>query len=270
MLAPCRSLLLVTLVAWCAACGGKSNADERDVTGGSSQGGGAGSANGGKPSAGSGTGGSSTGGGRGEAECEALLDDDGYYVPVSIINDSYETLFLGQEMVTCAASPLFDVADAEGRLLTPPGQCRSSCESAMSSGPSGCAAACLLPSTIELAPGDQISTGWAGTYIELVELPTQCQSAEFPSSQCDRAVAVEAGAFVFSAKAGTRIECRYPGAGCDPCTPDSSGACVTHDSLITGEIRQAEVEVELDASYGVGSGNADAAIRFVEIRFQNP
>jgi hypothetical protein len=210
------------------------------------------------------------GGSGGGPECESLLDDDRSYVPVWIINDTSETLFLGQQEATCGDAPLFGVADVNGRLLTPPGTCRSSCESAMTSGPTACPPVCLLPSAVELAPGDELSTHWAGTYIELVKLPTRCQSAEFPSPQCDRVVAVEPGVFVFSARAGTKLDCSQTGSACMPCMPDEGSACVTRGALITGAIRHAAVEVELDAGYGLGAGNDDGAIVFLEIRFQHP
>jgi hypothetical protein len=271
MLASFRCLLLATLASWCIACGGKSNADQRDaIAGNGSQGGSGGSAQGGKASGGNASSGTSMGGSVAEPECEALIDDEGYFVPVSIINDSSETLFVGHEQSTCGAMPWFDVTDADGRPLSPPGPCRTSCASAMSeAGPASCPPVCLLPTAVELAPGNLLSTQWAGRYIELVALPESCQSAQFPTPQCDRAVAVQPGELVFSAKAGTKLDCQL-GGECLPCQPDERGACVTPSALITGAIRQAETKVELDASYGLGAGNGDGAIQFVEIRFRDP
>lgn len=266
MLTSCRSALFVSVVTWCVACGGKSNADERDGGGGSSSGGSAG----GKPAGGSSSGGSGAGGRDTDPACKAWIDDDSHYVPVSIINDSSETLFVGQEQVTCDEAPPFEVTDEDGRVLAAPGACRSSCESAMTSGPSACPAVCLLPSAVELAPGDELLTEWRGRYLEQVLLPERCQSPEFATPVCDRAVAVEPGPYVFSAKAGTKLDCEPAGGVCMPCQPDVDGVCVTGGALISGAIRRAETQVELDASYGIGSGNGDGAIQFVFIRFQGP
>ncbi len=272
-----RLAVLMLLATWGAACGGKAKVNDNDIddgvgVGGSARGG-SGGASAGKDAGGSSSAGKATGGTTSKPECEALLDDRSYFVPVSIINDSDETLYLGQEMVTCGAAPLFEVRDATHRALPQPDPCRSSCESFMNAGPSSCPPVCAPPSAIELAPGAGISAAWTGTYLELVQLPAQCHAEDMPAAQCDRAIAIEPGVFSFSARAGTKLDCRLLPSECSACTPDSQGRCVTVDALITGEIREAETKVELDASYGVGagngdgSGNGDGALQGVEIRF---
>jgi hypothetical protein len=252
------------LVVCCLACGGKSSELSGDPSGGSSPGGTAGNASGGLPSSGG------SQGGNGTDECAALLDDAPSFVPVTIVNESSETLYLGRETVSCGDAPIVEVADAAGRLLTPPAACRSSCENLMTTGPVGCPGICLLPSATELAPGESVSTSWSGTYVELVGLPKKCQSVDFPSAQCDRAVAIEPGLFVFSSRAGTKLDCSSSGGDCMPCVPGDGGGCVTSGARIAGSIRSAETKVELDASYGLTSGSADVALRAVEIRFVEP
>jgi hypothetical protein len=250
------------------ACGGKSSANDGHERGGAGgNGGAAGSASAGKPSAGNGDGGAAE-----VPECAALVDDAPHHVVVDIINDSTETLFVGADMVTCALAPWFDVRDAEDRPLAPPGSCRTTCESAMSANPvGGCPAICLFPQAIELEPGESLMTEWSGQHLELVGLPKACQSAEYPTAQCDRAVAIEPGTFTFSAKAGTELDCSPTGTPCEACTWRSdAGGCVTQGALISGSLRTAEARVELDASYGVGPGNGDGALRLVEIRFEEP
>jgi hypothetical protein len=270
-----RALVLaVLLLPWSVACGGKSNTNENDDPigpGGSSNGGAAGNATGGKPTAGNGTGGTA-----GNAECATLVDDDPLFIGINIINDSEETLFLGDQMATCAVGPLFEVRDAEDRLLTPLSDCRSSCESAMSDDPiGGCLAFCASPQATELKPGESLSTEWNGQDMQLVGLPKPCQSSKYPTAQCDRAASIAPGTFTFSVTAGTKLDCSTTAPnGCGACMASSKGGCVTNGALLSGTLRTAETRVELDGSYGVGpsngDGSADGAINFVEIRFQGP
>jgi hypothetical protein len=266
-------ILLLPLLSGLVACGGKSNADPDDGVGGTNNGT-AGKGTGGKASTGGGTMGGS-GGSAGKAECEALADDQPHYVPVQIVNDSSETLYVGADMVTCGEPPLFEVTDAEQRPLSPPGPCRASCEHAIKSGPTSCPAVCFTPGAVALKPGEGLSTEWRGQYLDLVKLPDQCQHADYPTPQCDRAISVQPGTFVFSAKAGTELDCsQTTGTECGECEVSGKGGCITPSALIAGSVRTAEAKVELDGSYGVGSdngdGDAEGALDAVEIRFRDP
>jgi hypothetical protein len=269
MLVASRNLLLALSVSWwCVACAGKSNGGEeepRGGAGGSASTGGVGS--GGKPSAGA-------GGMAQNPECAALRDDDPYYIAVSIRNDTKETLFLGTETMPCVVVPWFEVSDAEDRPLVPVGNCRGSCESAMSDNPlGGCPAICAAAQAVELRPGEVLSTAWTGQYLELVGLPKACQSDEYPAAQCDRARSIEPGSFTFSATAGTELDCSPTGNDCPPCVRSSEGGCVTSGALIGGSVRTARTQLELDAGYGVGAGNGDGndgALNIVEITFEEP
>lgn len=264
MLISSRPLLLVGLLAWSTfACGGKSSNEQPDSSGGQSQGGATSGGSGPTP------GGSSSGG---SVNCKDYADADDSHIPVAIINDSSETLYLGQELVDCGVDPLYTVSDASGALIPPPTTCRLTCEGAMSTTDhGGCTNLCAYPPAIALAPGERRETEWLGTRMELVNLPAACYLRGHDAVvACDRTVAIEPGTFTFAASAGTKLDCSQTGGECDVCVRENSGGCVTPAALISGAIRQAEVKVELTPSNGLGPGNGDGAIQFVEIRFSEP
>jgi hypothetical protein len=251
-----------------AACGGKSfeaGEDPDPSPGGSNQGGSS-------PTAGQGSGGSSstagttakggtasagTGqGGSAGSSCEIFDDQPGYFVSVAIINKTAAPIHLGQDMLTCGVSPLFDVKDESGVLLPSLGDCRTSCQQARSHGPIGCPAICAFPSAVTLQPGGVMYTSYDGLYEVQTTLPEACVNPMFGDSQCSLARQIQPGRFTFSSRAGSTIDCsQTTGTGtCSACTQTGDGGCTTPGSLISGKMHNATTTVVLDASYGVYGG----------------
>jgi hypothetical protein len=250
-----------------AACGGKSFevGDPDPNPGGSNQGGSgnvAGTSSGGSINKGGTTGKGGSGsagagqGGAAGASCESFNDQPGYFVSVAIINKTAAPIHLGQNMVTCGVSPLFDVKDAGGVPLPSLGDCRSSCQQVRSNGPVGCPAACAFPSVVTLQPGEIIYTSYDGLYEFQTTLPDACVNPMFGDNQCSQARQIQPGTFTFSSRAGSNLDCsQTTGTGrCSACTPTGSGGCTTPASLISGKIHNATTTVVLDASYGVFGG----------------
>jgi hypothetical protein len=251
--------VLVAFVA-CSivACGGRAGSAGDDDTagndsGGTSSGGSAGKSNGGSKTGGSNAGGTSAGGGT--SVCDGFADDLGYQLPVMIVNETTSTIHVGAEMGNCGFVPLFQVADASGTLLPELGDCRSSCEQFIRSGPiGGCPAICRFPSVVTLAPGESTIEVWSGLYNETRTLPDECVASDFQNegSSCSQARQIQPGTFTFQAQAGTALDCsQTTGTSCGACTPDGKGGCVTPGGLISGDILTAETTVELGPSYGV-------------------
>ena len=259
------------LISTLAACGGKSfEAGEPDPNpggsspGGSSQGGsgnvagtradGGSTSKGGTASAGTGgTGGTGQGGSAGST-CESFDDEPGYFVGVVIINATSAPIYLGQDMVNCGISPLFDVQNASGVPLPPPGGCRSTCKDSRTNGPVGCPAICAFPSSTALQPGQMLYTSYSGLYEVQTPLPQQCVDPDFGAAQCSQAKQIQPGTFTFSARAGSSIDCSQTSGMCSSCTASGEGGCTTPGSLISGEMHSATTTVLLDSSYGVFGG----------------
>ena len=250
-----------------AACGGKSfeaGEDPDPNPGGSNQGGSgsvAGTSSGGSSStAGTtskgGTGSAGTGqGGSAGASCESFNDQPGYFVSVAIINKTAVPIHLGQDMLTCGVSPLFDVRDVNGVPLPGLGDCRTSCQQARSNGPIGCPAICAFPSAVTLLPGDVMYTSYDGLYEVQTTLPDSCVNPMLGDSQCSQARQIQPGTFTFSSRAGSTIDCsQTSGSMCGGCTPTGEGGCTTPGSLISGKMHNATTTVVLDSSYGVFGG----------------
>jgi hypothetical protein len=251
-----------------AACGGKSfeGGEAPDPSpGGSDQGGSspvAGTSSGGTGStAGTtgkgGTGSAGTGqGGSAGASCESLDDQPGYFVSVAIVNKTAVPIHLGQDMVTCGVAPLFDVRDESGVLLPPPGDCRTSCQQARTSGPVGCPAFCAFPSAVTLQPGAVMYTSYDGLYEVQTTLPEVCVNPQLGGSACSQARQIQPGRFTFSSRAGSTIDCsQTTGTGtCSACMPSAGDSCTTPGSLISGKMHYATTTVLLDSSYGVFGG----------------
>jgi hypothetical protein len=251
-----------------AACGGKSfeaGEDPDSNPGGSNPGGSgnvAGTSAGGSVGkggtsgkAGSGSAGTGQGGSAG-ASCESLDDQPGYFVSVAIMNKTAAPIHLGQDMVTCGVSPLFDVKDGSGVPLPSLGDCRSSCQKVRTQGPVGCPAACAFPSAVTLQPGEVIYTSYDGLYEVQTTLPDACVNPMFGDNQCSQARQIQPGTFTFSSRAGSTIDCsQTTGTGmCSACMPTGEGGCSTPGSLISGKMHQATTTVVLDSSYGVFGG----------------
>jgi hypothetical protein len=257
------------------ACGGKSLDGAEPSGGGSGQGGtGSGSASG------SGAGAVAQGG-RAPSACEAFTDDDGTLLGVQIINHTSQSLYLGSTMITCGSIPLFDVEYESGERVTSVADCRSACDTARVTGPSACPDLCRLPSAIRLQPGEVYPTTWSGLDYVKVEMPAACVTPPYGVAQCDRAQRIEPGAFVFSAQAGTSVDCSAasPSGDCGVCRLDEP-ACVADGGLIGGELRTAKASVFLDESYGIypkqkdapgeaPAGDANIAQALVQIVFTN-
>lgn len=249
-----------------AACGGKSfEAGEPDPNpggsnpGGSAQGGsgniagthaGGSNSKGGTASAGTGQGGSAG------STCESFDDQPGYFVGVMVINKTSAPIHLGQDMVNCGISPLFEVHNASGQPLPPPGSCRSTCKDSRTNGPVGCPAICAYPSSVALQPGEVLYTSYSGLYEVQATLPQQCVDPDFGVAQCSQARQIQPGSFTFSARAGSSIDCSQTSgtAMCNGCMATGEGGCTTPGSLISGKMHTATATVFLDSSYGVYGG----------------
>jgi hypothetical protein len=172
-------------------------------------------------------------------------------IRVALINKTAAPIHLGDEMVTCGAPSLFEVSDARGGRLTKPGDCRTPCQSLSSDGAGGCVALCAQPTTVTLQPGDVLFTTWDGLYEIQAELPKQCLPAGF-SAQCSQARQITPGTYMFSAQAGSTLDCAQSADGmCGACMPTGNGGCTTPGGLISGPMHKATSTVLLDASYGV-------------------
>jgi hypothetical protein len=274
----------VLLVSILAACGGKSFEADPDPGGGSGGGSGGASTGGsiGKggtvTKAGTSSGGTGQGGGAGSM-CEGFDDEPGSLVQVAIFNQTAAPIYLGQDMLTCGISPLFQVQTADGVLLSDLGDCRSPCQVARSAGPVGCPTICAFPSTVALQPGEVLYTQWHSLYRIQQQLPEQCVTPGTGSSSCDQAKQIEPGNFTFSARAGLSIDCAQTTGGmCGACQPSPSGGCTTSGGLIAGKMLTTTTSVFLDANYGVygnslpppssgDSGEAIQALLTVELVF---
>jgi hypothetical protein len=107
---------------------------------------------------------------------------------------------------------------------------------------------------------------WSALYTETVSVPPACQNKSI-GVECQRIVRAKPGTYVFSAQAGTSMNCTVPDLmSCQTCEPSGDGGCSTHPALIAGPLLQAEAKVDLDASYGIGAGPG-AMTRRVEITF---
>jgi hypothetical protein len=239
---PLSRLALALLVSTLAACGGKSSATPGD-------GGEGGTGTGG-------TGGTGHAGTGGADACTSFDDDYGTSVGVSISNQTMVPIYLGQDMVTCGVSPLFEVADARGAVLPNLGGCRSPCASLRQGGPAGCLDICAFPTAVALQPNEVLYTTWDGLFSVQAQLPARCASFETgvgAQVSCDQAKRIEPGTFTFSARAGSAIDCsQTTGSGtCDACSASPNGGCSTPGSLITGAMHSAQATILLNENYGV-------------------
>jgi hypothetical protein len=261
---------IVLLVASAAACGGKSfEANEQDPNGGSGSAGtgqgGAGSVGGTAHGGSVGKGGSAAAGtsqgGSAGSLCESFDDQPGYYISVAIINKTTAPLYLGQDTVTCGVTPLFRVTYPSFGILEPPGDCRTSCQLLGANGPVGCDAACRLPSSVALQPGEVLYTMWNGLYDVQTELPRQCLAVDYGSTQCTQALQIQPGEFTFAATAGSSLDCtQTTGGACSACMPTGTGGCSVPGSLISGQLHTATTTVLLNSNYGVWGTSAPAPI----------
>ncbi len=255
--------LLLTVVV---ACGGKSLDVDLDGDGGSGaagsgqggsgtagkppQGGSAGTASAGTASGGTASAGTGQGGYAGSV-CDGFVDEGPQFVEVVIINKTSGPIHIGDRDLSCGVAPLFDVYDARGTLLPPPGECRSSCQLVMDQGPVGCPAICAYQSALTLQPGEQHLTTYQGRYDVERKLPKECVRPDLGGESCHQAIAIAPGDFEFVADAGTSLDCSLSSGPCGPCMPTSTGGCSTPGTLVSGKELRASTQVFLDGTYGV-------------------
>jgi hypothetical protein len=265
------------------ACGGKSfgpdSGDEGGSGGASQAGTGSGADDsGGTGIAGSGVAGSGHGGtsgvagtgSGGKASCSPQLyeDEGGGNVPVRIINGTMKPIYLGEETAGCAGAPLFQVHDGRGGALASVPYCQSTCSSLLSGVAIGCPAIACAISSVTLAPGESTMTLWNALYSETVTLPPACV-AKVGQKECPRVVSVKPGTYIFTAQAGSAMQClNNDTGGCGGCMPSSSGGCTTYGAVISGPILNAKVDVQLDGSYGIGGPGGGGMVRSVDITFE--
>lgn len=247
-------LTVALLVSTLAACGGKSNASPDDEGRAGTDAGGTGT--GGTGSGGKGHAGSAGAGTAGADACTSFDDDSPTSVHVAISNQTSAPIFLGQDMVTCGVSPLFQVADADGTLLPSVSDCRSSCGGLRKEAVGGCPAICRFPTAVALQPNEILYTTWDGLFSVQGQLPAKCVGYDTGGEatiSCDQAKGIEPGTFTFSARAGSAVDCsQTTGVGnCPACTSLPNGGCSTPGSLVTGQMHSAQVTVLLDENYGV-------------------
>jgi len=202
-----------------------------------------------------------------------FVDDAGWSVSVILVNLTSQELHLGQEMVTCGVSPLFQVQDSAGSALTELGDCRQACENVLKGSGIGCPALCRFPEATTLAPGESTSLAWSGLFRTEDSVPALCLPNGLSNEPvaCDRARRIEPGTFRFTATAGTSLDCSLTIGSCGACEVNSLGGCRTPAALIAGTTLSAETTVALDASYGVGQpsvGNDGQTVP-VEIIFKD-
>lgn len=286
-------LLIWTVPALCvasllAACGGKSFGPGEGEDGGSGGSSHAGSGSGADDSGGTGMGGSgvagsshggtssvagtgNTAGTGGKASCSPQLyeDEGGGNVPVRIINGTIKPIYLGQETAGCAGGLPFQVYDGRGGTLASVPYCQSTCSNLLSGVAIGCPAiACAISSVTTLKPGESTMTLWNALYSETVTLPPVC-AAQTGQMQCPRVVSVKPGSYIFTAQAGTAMQCLDNATGpCGGCMPSSSGGCINYGAVIQGPLLNAKVQVQLDGSYGIGGPGGGGMVRSVDITFQ--
>lgn len=282
------------LPALCAAtllgaCGGKSFGPGEGDDGGSGGSSYAGNGSGAEDTGGSGiagsgvagtavggsssTGGSSSAGmgagGKQSCSIAAYEDEPPGSVPVRLINATKNPIYLGDEMPGCASGPQFQVFDARGGQLPAVSYCQPSCEQLLTGNIVGCPAiACAISSVITLQPGESALTLWSAIYSQHVVLPPAC-SARAGQKECERITGVTPGTYIFTAQAGTGMECLNNGAGsCGSCMESGNGGCTTYGAVITGPLLQAKIDVQLDGSYGIGGPGGGGMVRSVDIIFQ--
>jgi hypothetical protein len=254
-----RLLRRITFVAYALSVQGCSDEPISGPLGsGDASGGSAGSGGAALAAAGTAGGGQAgTGGGIAtppDMACSSYTDDASWSLLVHIKNEMSQTLYLGQEAMSCESERLFQVEDGARTLLPALSSCRSSCETMMNTGPVACPGACATPATVTLEPGQTVQVPWDGRFGVDFTLPQQCLLGTQTSNlACVRAKRVEANIFTFSAKAGTKRQCLEPSGNCT-CTPSATGGCSSPASLIAGTIITTELLLKLEPGEPATSG----------------
>ncbi|HVY29152.1 MAG TPA: hypothetical protein VHB79_21485 [Polyangiaceae bacterium] len=263
----CRPWLLAIVGAVFVACAGRSmhssaDSGDEDSSGGSSSAGttssGGGTASGGvsqggKASSGAATGGLASAGDTGTDLCDPAnyADALGTSIPVRLVNGTNQTIYLGPRQGGCGVGRLFGVDDAFGTPLEPP-RCATTCEQLLDDLVQGCAPIlCPVSAVVTLQPGESRLQSWDALWMEKVTLPAACAVSP---AQCSQVVLAQPADYVFFAEAGSSQQCLVPQGGCNVCTPDLNGGCVTPGALAAGAALQAEAKVTLDESYFAAAG----------------
>jgi hypothetical protein len=280
-----RPLLLAGLLI---ACGGKSFENDGERDGGSASGGsddagsgGRGGDNGGSSSGGSSSGGATSSGGfsspggtgSGGFQCMQtnIYDEPGGSIPVRVRNGTSRPIYLGRETPDCGFGVPFQVADASGQPLHEVPLCQATCQQLQLGAAVACPPiVCALPSVVALDPGGSTLTMWDGLYAENVTLLLGCRE-RIGQDECTRVASAVPGDYVFSAQAGSSMQCLQPldAGNCGACMKDSNGACTTTYAVIGGPLHQAKVSVKLDGSYGLGEQGGGDMVREVVIEFED-
>ena len=201
----------------------------------------------------------------GAVSCSSFTDDTGYTLPVHIKNSSSVTLYVGPQDSTCQVERLFQVEDGARHVLPSLDGCHTSCQALMQTGPVSCPLACVVPSTVTLAPGQTIDVPWDGRFGVPQTLPQQCMPAAVAGpGSCVQAQQIEAAPFTFIAQAGTQRTCLDPSGTC-PCTPNANGTCTSASTVITGTIITTEYFVKLEPGEKSPSGEP----QYIGLEFKN-
>ena len=217
-----------------------------------------------------------SGGTAGDTACEGFGDDAEWGIPVRILNGTNRTLYVGTDTVACGTPPLFTVSDERDTFLhgpvTPP--CGVLCEGGgrFTNCPPPI---CSLPNTVTLEPGGgSVTLIWDGLYTVDRILPIECKAPELgpPSIECIQARHIEPGRYIFRARAGTELDCSQTlgtGTECPACEQSGPEGCMTRGGLISGELLETEVTVDLGPAHGVGlePGDSSGPLLAVEISF---
>lgn len=182
----------------------------------------------------------------GAPNCSSYVDDAGWSLQIEIQNASSQTLHLGPQQAGCSVAPLFQVEDGSRTVLPSLGACPRSCQAVIDGSAVQCTLACPSPTTVTLAPGQSVKLPWDGRFASPQTLSPVClRGASDGNTECVNARRIEAGAFTFSAQAGTVRRCLDTAAPC-ACAQASSGGCTTPGSLVAGTIITTELFTKLE------------------------
>lgn len=230
----------------------------------------------GQSGAGAGSGGSSAGTSAGGAsDCSQFADQTTQNVTLTIHNYTSAPVYIGPRMQSCGSTPLFQVLDASGAVLRPPGRCDTPCQGFLDGNPvGGCTADCPLDQVIKLAPREVRTEIWSGVYLSDVALPRDCNaSSETSSVTCSVRRRIEPGLYNFVVAAGSEVACDALDDDCGACMPMANGGCSVIGGTVKGDVLNAKTAVNLDASFGVfaeGSGSQGDGFRSVDLVFDSP
>jgi len=191
------------------ATGGKDAAGGSSATSGGKASGGKTSSGGRTSSGGSSSVAGTTGVGGEPGSCDGYGDtsfeDE---VVLRYFNDTDRVLFVGPEEQDCSLPPVFDLLSASGEKLSLGiGYCQQTCES-FQTGHLGCPAVCPYAPVARIEPGASHDFKWAGTYLEMRDLPRECRSEDAPETQaCEQRIQAPESRYAIRATAWTGVEC---------------------------------------------------------------